>query len=92
MTFTNENIEIIATASNEVMDLVEAMDWEFYSQSDSLAYAERFGSGTPKTPEGLVKAFRNAWSKLLQACEGDAALAMEVSGIDNAGELWSYLN
>ena len=90
--FSEKEIEIIAFASNEVMNLIEAMDWEFYCQSDSLAYSERFGSGTPKTPEGLVKAFRNAWSNLLQACEGDAALAMEVAGIDNADELWSYLN
>ena len=92
MTFTNKNLEVISATSNEVMDLVEAMDWAFYCQSDSMAYAERFGSGMPKTPEDLVKAFRNAWGKLLQACEGNAALAMEVSGIDNAGELWSYLN
>lgn len=96
MTFTNNNIDSIATLSQKAISLLCVLDFEDESFSERRAIEAIFGSGScdpdfkdEEASESWFE-FRETWTRLLQVCEGNKTLAAEVVG-RNLDDIEYYL-
>ena len=88
MTFTNNTLESVMALSKKAISLLEVLDFEDESCQERRAIEAIFGAGacapdlrSEEASENWLE-FRKTWTRLLQACGGNKALAAEVVGRD----------
>lgn len=96
MTFTANTLESVSLLSKKAISLLNVLDFEDESFSERRAIEVIFGAGTSdpdfrskETSENWLE-FRETWTRLLQACGGNKALAADVVG-RNLDDIEYYL-
>ena len=89
MTFTANALESVMALSQKAISLINVLDFEDESFQERRAIEAIFGAGSSDPDfrgDGEASEswheFRKTWTRLLQACGGNKALAAEVVGRD----------
>ena len=88
MTFTANTLESVMALSKKAISLLNVLDFEDESFSERMAIEAIFGAGacapdfrSEEASENWLE-FRKTWTRLLQVCGGNKALAAKVVGRD----------